>query len=148
MSRFWRPNASGQAHTLLLKWLYFGSQITFFNNYWPQKSFCLTKFLLNPILSNINAIRVWHCGAEARNASPPASSDICLLFCSRQREDVWYIKKCYQLDFRLYGQNKPINCQKKFLVFSVSCFCNFEWKNSAHFLRLQPYQYWAIYCTN
>jgi hypothetical protein len=20
-------------------------------------------------------------------------------------------------------------------------------KNSAHFLRLQPYQYWAIYCT-
>jgi hypothetical protein len=54
-----RPNAHGQAHALLLKWLYFGLQITFFYNYWPQKSFSFTKFLLNPNLSNINAIGVW-----------------------------------------------------------------------------------------
>jgi hypothetical protein len=59
MSRFWRPNASGQAHALLLKWLYFGSQITFLNIYWPQKSICLTKFLFNPNSSNINANGVW-----------------------------------------------------------------------------------------
>jgi hypothetical protein len=31
----------------------------FFCNYWPQKSICLTKFLLNPNSSNINAIGVW-----------------------------------------------------------------------------------------
>jgi hypothetical protein len=35
--------------------------LPFFNNYWPQKLICLTKFLLNPNSSNINAIGVWHC---------------------------------------------------------------------------------------
>jgi hypothetical protein len=85
MSRFWRPNASGEAHALLLKWLYFGSQITFFNNYWPQKSFSLIKFLLNPNLSNINEIGVWHCLVQKLEDASPR---ICLLFCSRQREDV------------------------------------------------------------
>jgi hypothetical protein len=107
MSRFWRPNASGQAHAFLLKWLYFGSQITFFNNYWPQKSFCLTKFLLNPNSSIINAIGVWGWLVQKLEyASPPASSDICLLFCSRQREDV-----STEVLPVFYGQNKPINCQ-------------------------------------
>jgi hypothetical protein len=73
MSRFWRPNASVQAHALLLKWLYFGSQITLFYNYWPQKSFCLTKFLLNPNLRNINGIGVSHCLVQKlEDASPRA----------------------------------------------------------------------------
>jgi hypothetical protein len=31
----------------------------FFINYWPQKSFSLTMFLLNPNSSNINANGVW-----------------------------------------------------------------------------------------
>jgi hypothetical protein len=45
----------------------------FFYNYWPQKSFCSTKFLLNPNLSNINAIGVWCCLVQKlEDASPHA----------------------------------------------------------------------------